>query len=62
LKTEDEITKPGETLLPHPPYTPDLALSDFHFFGGLKVAIRGKMFGSDEEVIKRRRSGYEYQI
>jgi histone-lysine N-methyltransferase SETMAR len=37
-------------LFPHPPYRPDLAPSDFHLFGALKDAIRGKRFGSDDEV------------
>ena len=36
--------------LPHPPYSPDLAPSDFHRFGPLKEAMRGKKFRSDEEV------------
>ena len=36
--------------LPHPPYSPDLAPSDFHMFGPLKEAMVGKKFRSDEEV------------
>jgi hypothetical protein len=36
--------------LPHPPYSPVLAPSDYHIFGPLKEAIRGKTFRSDEEV------------
>jgi len=36
--------------LPHPPYMPDLAPSDFHIFGPLKEAMGGKSFRSDEEV------------
>ena len=36
--------------LPHPPYLPDFAPSDFHVFGPLKEAVGGKSFGSDEEV------------
>jgi len=35
---------------PHPPYSPDLAPSDFHMFGPLKEAMRSKSFRSDEEV------------
>ena len=30
--------------LPHPPYSPDLAPSDFHVFGPLKEAMGGKSF------------------
>ena len=33
--------------LPHPPYSPDLAPSDFHMFGALKEAMGGKKFRSD---------------
>jgi predicted amidophosphoribosyltransferase len=36
--------------LPHPPYSPDLAPSDYHRFGPLKEAMGGKKFRSDEEV------------
>jgi hypothetical protein len=36
--------------LPHLPYSPDLAPSDFHVFGPLKQAMAGKAFRSDEEV------------
>ena len=36
--------------LPHPPYSPDLAPSNFHVFGQLKEAMGGKSLGSDEEV------------
>jgi histone-lysine N-methyltransferase SETMAR len=36
--------------LPHPPYSPDLAPSDFHAFGPLKEAMGGKSFRSDEKV------------
>jgi histone-lysine N-methyltransferase SETMAR len=36
--------------LPHPPYSPDLASSDFHVFGPLKEAMGGKAFRSNNEV------------
>jgi len=36
--------------LPKPPYSPDLAPSDFHMFGPLKEAMGGKKFHSFEEV------------
>ena len=35
--------------LPHPPYSSDLASSDFRVFGPLKQAMGGKSFRSDEE-------------
>lgn len=34
----------------HPPYSPDLAPSDFHLFPNLKKFLAGKRFHSDEEV------------
>jgi len=38
-------------LLPHPPYSPDLAPSDYFLFADLKRMLAGKKFSSDEEVI-----------
>jgi hypothetical protein len=37
-------------VLPHLPYSPDLAPSDFHLFWSLKDALRGCHFRSDEEI------------
>jgi len=34
----------------HPPYSPDLAPSDFHFFPHLKRDLKGTHFTSDDEV------------
>ena len=56
LYTREEITKLHWTVLPHPPYSPDLAPSDFYLFGPLKDAIRGKRYGNDLEVIDDVRS------
>ena len=33
-----------------PPYSPDLAPSDYHLFGPLKEGVRGQHFTSDQEV------------
>jgi histone-lysine N-methyltransferase SETMAR len=51
LHTREAITKLQWTALPHPPYSPDLAPSDYHLFSPLKDTIRGKKFEDDEEVI-----------
>ncbi|KYO21352.1 histone-lysine N-methyltransferase SETMAR [Alligator mississippiensis] len=40
----------GFEILPYPPYSPDLAPSDYHMFGPLKEALRGHRFTSDAEV------------
>jgi histone-lysine N-methyltransferase SETMAR len=37
-------------VLSHPPYSPDLAPSDFHFFPHLKRDLKGTHFTSDDEV------------
>jgi histone-lysine N-methyltransferase SETMAR len=39
--------------LPHPPYSPDLAPSNFHVFGPLKETMGGKSFRSDESRLCR---------
>ena len=50
LKTREIISSFGWTTISHPPYSPDLAPSDFHLFGPLKKGLRGRHFSSDEEV------------
>ena len=39
--------------LDHPPYSPDLAPSDFHLFLHLKKHLAGKKFDDDDEVQRR---------
>jgi len=41
----------GFQCLDHPPYSPDLAPSDYHLFPGLKKQLKGRHFLSDAEVI-----------
>ncbi len=45
-----EIEKSGFKLLPHPPYSPDLAPSDFYLFAHLKRYLRGAHFNSKCDV------------
>jgi transposase len=40
----------GWEILPHPPYSPDLALSDFHLFPKVKKHLRGQRFHFGEDV------------
>ena len=49
-QTVQTINNLGWELLPHPPYSPDLAPSDFHLFGPMKEFTRGTKFESDNEV------------
>ena len=51
-RTMDTIQKLKWNVLPHSPYIPDLAPSDYHLFGPLKQHLGGKMFHNNEEVIK----------
>jgi histone-lysine N-methyltransferase SETMAR len=37
--------------LEHPPYSPDLARSDFHLFPKLKLFLAGQHFSSNQKVI-----------
>jgi histone-lysine N-methyltransferase SETMAR len=46
-------------LLPHPPYSPDLAPSDFFLFPNLKKWLAGKRFSSNCEVIEETNSYFE---
>jgi histone-lysine N-methyltransferase SETMAR len=44
-------TSLGYEILPHPPYSPDLALRDFFLFPQLKKPLHGKRFQDDDDVI-----------
>jgi histone-lysine N-methyltransferase SETMAR len=50
IHTLQTLVKLGFTVLEHPAYSPDLAPSDYHLFGPLKEALRGRRFTSDKEV------------
>ena len=39
-------------VLQHPPYSPDLAPSDFHMFGPMKEHLGGQKFADDNEVME----------
>jgi histone-lysine N-methyltransferase SETMAR len=51
LKTVEHIINIGWTVIPHPPYSLDLAPSDFHLFGPMKDGLRGQHFRSNDAVI-----------
>lgn len=46
-----KINELGYELLPHPPYSPDLAPCDYHLFSNLKKWLGGKKFNDNAEVI-----------
>ena len=41
IRTMEAITSFGWTVIPHPPYSPDLAPSDYHLFGPMKEGLWG---------------------
>lgn len=45
------IQQAGFELVDHPPYSPDLAPSDFHLFPKLKEYLRGNRYEDDNEVM-----------
>jgi len=51
LATEKKLAYLGFQYLDHPPYSPDLATSDYHLFPGLKKQLKGLHFSFDAEVI-----------
>jgi histone-lysine N-methyltransferase SETMAR len=48
--TQDLIVTFGWKQFDHPPYSPDLAPSDFHVFLHLKTFLCGRRFHDDNEV------------
>ena len=49
-KTVNKLRKFHWEFLKHPPYSPDLAPSDFHLFSPLKKFLAGQRFTCDDEV------------
>ena len=47
---QDTIKALGWELLPHPPYSPDLAPSDYYLFSSMGHALAEQHFDSYEEV------------
>ena len=50
-RTQEVIDSLRFGQLPHPPYSPDLAICDFSVFPTLKRELRGRHFESREEII-----------
>ena len=48
LSMRETLATMGWTVLPHRPCSPDLAPSNFHVFGSLDDALRGRRFAEDE--------------
>lgn len=50
LLIRDYCTKNGMTVIPQPPYSPDLAPADFFLFPKLKRPMKGKRFESVDDI------------
>jgi len=51
LATQKKLASLGFQCLDHPPYSPDLNLSDYDLYPGLKNQLKGHHFSSDAEAI-----------
>ena len=49
LMTRQKLLQLGWEVLTHPPYSPDIAPSDFHLFWSLQNSLSGKNFNSLED-------------
>jgi transposase len=48
--TREFLTKNNMTLIPHPPYSPDLAPCDFSLFHHLKIKLKGRRFDTTKAM------------
>ena len=49
-RVKEKLEELGWTVLKHPPYSPDLAPSDYHLFRSMQNALLHKKFRNEEEV------------
>ena len=50
LVTRQKLLELGWDVLPHPPYSPDLALFDYFLFRSLQNFLTGKNFNTDDDI------------
>ena len=50
VRTRQNLLELDWEVLIHPPYSPDLAPSDYHLFLSLSNALRNEMFDNDDEL------------
>ena len=48
--TQQKLLELHWELLPHPPYSPDIAPTDYHLFCSMEHFLRGKIFNNDADV------------
>ena len=59
LAAMEKLNELSFEYLPQPPYSPDLAPSDYYLFADLKKMLQGKKFYSNEEVITKTKAYFE---
>jgi len=62
LATQKNLAYLHFQCLDHPPYSPDLAPSDYHLFPGLKKKLIVRHFSSDAEVIAAAETWFDGQL
>jgi hypothetical protein len=50
LKTTEFMTNNNMVIIPHPPYSPDLAPCDFALFPKLKMKLKGRHFEAVSDI------------
>ena len=50
LVTRQKLLELGWDVLPHAPYNPDFALSDYFLFRSLQNSLNGKNFDNDDDI------------
>jgi transposase len=50
LSVQRFLARNNKAVVPHPPYSPDLAPSDFFFFLKIKMTLKGRRFSDVEEI------------
>ncbi len=48
--TREKLLKLGWVTIPHPPYSPDLAPTDYHLFHSLANHLREKNFNNENDL------------
>jgi transposase len=48
--TKQFLAKHKMAVIPHPPYSPDLAPRDFFLFPKMKLKLKGRRFDTIEEI------------
>lgn len=48
--TTKKLVDLGWKVLPHPPYSPDLAPADYHLYRSLNNYFKGKIFKNNKEI------------